>query len=217
VTTNERGPVYVALDVEAAGKRLGVHSVLSIGACEVTRERRSFEEHQAHGTAFYAELKPVSREYDLAAMRVGCSHLECLEGLRKTDARFDPESSAFDPQLVLAHMQEVCEPVEAAIDRFVRWVHQVRGTRKIIPVVDTTFFDSGRVSWYLDCYYPGPLPFDHRGLDLNSMHKGYAQSRSAKLTELGVADTREKPHRADHDAVHLADQTRALLYGKMRA
>ena len=40
-------------------------------------------------------------------MRVGCLHLECLDALRPTDPRYNPEHEAFDPELVLKLLDRV--------------------------------------------------------------------------------------------------------------
>ena len=55
--------LYVALDVEAAGPKLGAHSILSIGCGAVVREDMSFNEYQAQGLTFYAEVRPLFRGF----------------------------------------------------------------------------------------------------------------------------------------------------------
>ena len=54
------------------------------------------------------------------------------------------------------------------------------------------------------------------GLDLDSIYRGYAQRSDANLKELGVPDQREYPHRADEDAIYLAQVGRELLFEKMK-
>lgn len=53
-------PSYISVDVEASGPNPGCYSLLSIGACTVTKPRRSF----------YVELKPVSEEFTAEAMQI---------------------------------------------------------------------------------------------------------------------------------------------------
>lgn len=90
---------YIALDIEAAGNRLGHHPTLSIGACLVFRDGiPSFQEALAQGMIFYAELKPDSLEYEYAAMQVGCSQLCCLEREKKKSRYLDVADPSFDPK-----------------------------------------------------------------------------------------------------------------------
>jgi DNA polymerase III epsilon subunit-like protein len=64
-------PIYVSVDVEAAGPNPGRYSLLSIGACLA----RSPE------IDFYIQLKPEQQESDPSAMRIsGLSLSELMEG-----------------------------------------------------------------------------------------------------------------------------------------
>ncbi len=114
--------LYPALDVEATGPVPAIHGLLSVGACITSRERLSYEEYVEKGLVFYAELKPTTYELDEKGMRVGCSHLACLESMRH-DPRYDPKHAAFDPRLVLEHMARVCEEPAEASARFRKWLN----------------------------------------------------------------------------------------------
>jgi len=207
--------IYIANDVEASGNRLGFHSMLSLGACVVTREPLSFEEFIDSGLVFYAEIKPTSHEFELEAMKIGCLHLVCLDDIRKSDARYDPTSPDFRPNLVLERMQETSEEPEAALERFRMWVSRVSNEQEVEGVTDTVFFDSGYINLCFGTNISGNSPFGWTGLDIDSLYRGYTKREDAKLSELNVPDTRTKPHRADHDAVFLAQITRVLLYEKL--
>ncbi len=204
--------LYVAFDVEAAGPRLGVHSLLSVGACALTRECLDFDEYQARGLLFYTELKPTVLEFDTGAMRVGCLHLCCLEEQRLIDARFDPTHVQFDPALVLRHMTHVCEEPRTAAARFCLWLERMREDRSVIPLTDTVYFDSGHINLWLHAY--GTSPLGHGGRDLHSIYQGFVGRSNAWLGELPVPHN-EQPHRADHDAVELAQKGRVLLFEKL--
>jgi hypothetical protein len=58
---------YISVDIESSGPVVGLHSMLSIGACVVGDEANSF----------YAELKPISRAFDPEALKV--SNLDLSE------------------------------------------------------------------------------------------------------------------------------------------
>lgn len=197
--------LYVAFDVEAAGPHLGVHSTLSVGACAVVRDALNFREYCEKGLVFYAELKPASRAFDEKALRVGSSELVCLEDVPS-------EGKSFDGAAVLEHMAAVCEEPTAAAIRFRAWLESVSGGRPVIPLVDTVFFDSCRVSLWL---HVEGFSLGHSGRDLKSVYQGFAGRANARLKELHVPRN-AKPHRADYDAVELAQKARVLLFEKMR-
>ena len=75
--------VFVSVDVETAGPIPGEYSLLSIGACDVDNESRTFA----------CELKPLNRNVDPKAMEVTGLSLDVLEqtGLPPQEAmkRFD--------------------------------------------------------------------------------------------------------------------------------
>ncbi len=206
-----RQKLYIANDVEAAGHRLGIHSTLSIGACVVMDEPITFDEANARGLVFYAELQPLSLDYVIGNMKIGCLHLKCLDDIRKTDPRYDPLHPKFAPMLVLELMEAVCESPKAAVKRFYEWVEQVRGSREVEAVTDTVFFDSGHFNLNFGLHHEVRSPYKWHGLDLSSMYRGHTGDPDARLNGLGVPDDRAKPHRADHDAYHLAKVARKLL------
>lgn len=207
--------MYITIDIETAGNFLGLHSALSVGACVVTREKRTFSKYFIGELVFYAELQPTSLKYDIEAMRVGASHLKCLEGL-KDDPRYDGTKREFDPLLVLKYMQRHCErPSDAAI-RFKKWILRVSGAQSVEGVTDTVFFDSGYLNLWLGTDPTSKSPFGWKGLDLDSLYRGFTGRVDAKLNEIQIADPRKKPHRADEDAVFIAMIARELLYTRLR-
>lgn len=210
------GRLYVANDVESAGGKLGIHSTLSIGAAVITPEKIAFDEYWNRGLVFYAELSPDSLNYDLEAMRVGCSQLVCLENIKLKNSLFDSTSSQFSPTEVLKLMVTNCEAPLYAMRQFSNWIGGVNKLRdKIVGVTDTVFFDGGRIDLLFGHYHQAKSPYGWSGLDLDSVYRGYMRDAHASLKTLGVPDERTKPHRADQDAVFLAQQARALLFEKM--
>lgn len=75
--------IFVSVDVETAGPIPGKYSLLSIGACDVDNEDRTFS----------CELKPINRNADPAALKVTRMSLDVLErtGVAPKEAmeRFD--------------------------------------------------------------------------------------------------------------------------------
>jgi len=210
--------IYIANDVESAGGRLGFHSTLSIGSAVITREPIEFEEYWDRGLVFYGELQPDLMSYDEEAMRVGCSHLECLEEIKQKDPRYDPADKLhFSPKLVLKLMYERCEHPVSVMRRFGTWIEKIREgkDKDIVGVTDTVFFDGGRLDLLFGLYFQNKSPYGWKGLDLNSVYRGYTQDSNAKLKQLSVPDKRKKPHKADQDAVYLAQIGRVLLFEKM--
>lgn len=209
--------IYIANDVEAAGTKLGYHSTLSIGSAVVPCQPIGFREYWEKGLVFYAELKPDSMKYDIEAMRVGCSQLECLEEVRLRNPSFDTESQYFAPDLVLELMLRKCEHPVSAMKRFHAWIEKVRETSdtKVVGITDTVFFDGGRFDLLFSKYSKKKSPYGWSGLDLDSVYRGYRGDLRASLKSLGVLDERTKPHKADQDAVDLAQKSRVLLFEKL--
>lgn len=61
-------PIYISVDIEAAGPFPGAYSMLTVGACLVDRPDVSFE----------ANLKPTTVAFDVAALKVTGLSLETL-------------------------------------------------------------------------------------------------------------------------------------------
>ena len=79
----EQREIFVSVDVETSGPIPGEYSLLSIGACDVDNEDRTFS----------CELKPINRNADAAALEVTGLSLDVLQrtGLAPEEAmeRFD--------------------------------------------------------------------------------------------------------------------------------
>ncbi len=216
--------IYIANDVESAGSKLGVHSTLSWGACVITRDAIDFQDYFDRGLVFYAELKPENWNFEMQSIKVGCAQ---LVGLKSRDFNgeiypslscFDVNSASFNPILVLDQMSQRGEHPVVAVNRFHGWIEKIKKEfkdEKVIGVTDTVFFDGGRVDLLLSQHSDRPSPFGHKGLDLDSIYRGYSSRADASLKKLCFLDQRTKPHRADHDAVYLAQVARELLFNRM--
>jgi len=206
---------YVTFDVETAGSKLGRHPTISIGACVVLKEDINFAEYYERDLVFYAELKPEFQAYEKEAMKVGCSHLKCLEDMRTSHLGYESNHEKFRPDLVLELMEERCEGPAEAMERLLAWVDQVSNGEDVEAVTDTVLFDGGRVDRLLGVHTQRQSPFGWEGLDLDSLFRGHTGDEGASLSELNLPDPRPKPHRADQDAVYIAQVAHELLYEKL--
>jgi hypothetical protein len=166
------------------------------------------------GLTFYAEIQPLSTDFDIGCMRVGCAGLRCIED-KLDDPRYQVESTEFEPRLALAALEAKGECVERVVQRFIEWLAVVvpEGA-KIEPVVDTVFWDSCFIQHLFGT--AGVMsPYGHSGVDLDSMFRGYSESRSANLKGLGIVDDREVAHCGLDDAIFLAKIARELILNRL--
>lgn len=204
--------VYVAIDVETTGPRLGVDSMLSLGACVVTRAPLAVG--KLEGLTFYAELKPTSLNYIPQALRIGASQLGTLKS-KAMDPHFCPSNQFFEPKQVLTYLQdsELCDFPATAMRQFADWLKKVSYLKDLVPVVDTTFFDSGWVNYYF-ARAEIDSPLGHKGIDLASLWIGATNDLGARLKTVGVSCDDLVQHHALHDAVCTARLARAVFDGK---
>lgn len=208
--------LYIAIDVETTGPRIGIDSMLSLGACVVTREQRAYTEKRADGLIFYVEMKPTSLEYNVESIKVGASQLVALKPLCCIP-RFYPGHRKFEPRETLKYLQDCEHTVNpaTAMRKFGTWVGKVGYMKNVIGVVDTTFFDSGFFNYYCTMHGGFNPLFGWSGLDLRSFWGGATGNPEASLKTVGVKDERMHPHRPDEDALLLAETARVVLYEKL--
>lgn len=206
---------YIANDIECSGGVVGTHSVLSWGACVVTsQEEMSHDEYVKNGMTFYTEFQPLTHNYEIEAMRVGCVGLRCLTDM-DSNPRHNPISKQFDPESVLQVLSNCGETVQNGVNRFVDWVNAIRKEdTKIVPVVDTVFYDSGFIQ-HIFGIAERSSPYGWSGLDLDSLYRGYSRDMSGNLRELGIIDNRRTKHNALDDAMFLADMARELIFKRI--
>lgn len=204
------GLPYIAIDVEASGPYPERYALLSLGACLVTKETYSYEEAQSRGLIFYAEIRPHTLECDLSAMKVGCSQLEILEG--KGDV-YDARKNTFSHLRTIELLSRTASDPKEVANRFRSfiWSH-TGGGGEVCGIADTTFFDSGWMTWWLGKRQVelAMIRFHHLGIDLRSLLVGHKKDLGAKLSRLG-APRNARPHHAGHDALFLANQTTVLF------
>ncbi len=167
-----KSETYISVDVEASGPIPGEFSLLSIGACVVGWPNQSF----------YAELKPLNRNFIPRAMEVnGLS----LEKLAKSGEN----------------------PV-AALARFESWIKSVcRETRPVFVGFNATF-DWSFAHWYF-MKFLGTDPFGISGLDIKAYFMGkhqvlWQETNKKKVRALYPAQTAHT-HNALDDAKEQAE------------
>ena len=191
---------YISVDVEASGLTPGKYSMLSLGACLVDNIR----------IKFYRELKPISPNFNLASMRIGCLGLRCLEDLKHTP-QYNPKSKHFRPDLVLEVLEgSGAEPSEAMAD-FAEWIKTNTNGYKPIEAAAPIKFDGMFTAWYFDNFYKKKNPLGYSGEDMNSFYRGLVKNQNARMKDLKLKDERRHPHNSLEDAIQQAKIFRKVL------
>lgn len=189
---------YISFDIEASGQTPGKYSMLSLGACLVDDP----------STTFYRELKPISMEYELGAMKVGCLGLYRLQA--QDEKIYDASSDMFDPERTLELLMELGDEPTAVMREYKEWVRENTIGFTPIQAAAPVNFDAMFTSYYFDNFLEGSNPFGYNGEDINSMYRGVTGRRDASIKEIEV----EGPgitHNALDDAIHQALQFRVVL------
>lgn len=177
--------VYFSVDVEADGPIPLVHSLSSVGACVAGAfDGRAFTRTDPTAETFYAELQPVSDEFDAQAAAVA--------GLDRDKLAREGEEPA------------------AAMDRFTAWVRETAAPGRPVFVAYPAAFDWTWVSVYLQRFGTGDSPFGFSGVvDMKTMYLVKAGVRIGKAAKRAMPaqllSTREHTHNALDDAIEQAD------------
>jgi DNA polymerase III epsilon subunit-like protein len=176
--------VYFSVDVEADGPIPLVHSLSSLGACVAGAfGQGEFLRVDPTQHTFYAELQPVSDEFDAEAAAVS--------GLDR------------------AKLAREGETPEAGMTRFAEWVRETAGEGRPVFTAYPASFDWNWVSTYLARYGP-ENPFGFSGvLDMKTMYLVKAGVRIGKAAKRAMPShllsTRPHTHNALDDAIEQAD------------
>ncbi len=191
---------YISVDIEAAGPVPSLFSMLSLGACVVGNRQEQF----------YRELKPVSRTFNIDAMRVGSLGLHCLDSL-KSVAEYDPHHEQFSPGRVLDVLAATGKDPQLAMADFRDWLSDAAGGKSPVMVTDVQPFDGSFVNWYFARFLPDVQnPFGHKGLNIDVLYHGLCGDVNARLKKL-VPDDRKTPHNALDDALYQARLTEEVF------
>jgi hypothetical protein len=176
--------VHISVDIEADGPIPGPYSMLAFGlAVAATFDGETFAPHEPAAATFYRELKPISDEFDAAALAV--SGLD-RDGLAREGG---------DPAVAMRDAAE--------------WLQTQAAGARLVMVGYPVVFDWMFLHWYF-VRFVGKSPFGFSGaLDMKTM---YQQKARVTLDRAGrsdlppeLASRRRHTHNALDDAVGQAE------------
>ncbi|WP_189822867.1 3'-5' exonuclease [Streptomyces finlayi] len=184
--------LYLSVDIEADGPIPGPYSMLSFGAAVAGRQDPdgSYVAHDPEAQTFYRELRPISEEFDPAALAV----------------------SGLDRDELLA---KGTNPVQAMAD-FTAWVTEVStGVGQPVMCGYPASYDWTFLYWYL-IRFTGSSPFSHSGsMDMKTLYavKARVPLRAAVKGTMPreLRSARRHTHHALDDALEQADLFSALM------
>jgi len=194
---------YISIDVETTGPIPGKYSMIALGATVVGEYK--------HGErlCFYRELKPLNSSYTIDAMRIACLGLECLKAY-KSDLRYNPKNSDFQPKKVLDLMYEQCVSPKKVMQEFSEWITVVSKNRKIVEVATPIKFDGMFTSWYFYNFL-NKSPLGYSGLDINSLYKGLKKDLTSHIEELHLRKKNGLTHNALEDAIQQSIELEKII------
>ncbi|MEW2045417.1 exonuclease [Streptomyces sp. NPDC005476] len=182
--------LYISVDIEADGPIPGPYSMLSLGAAVAGRQDADgFTAADPARRTFYAELRPISDEFDAEALAVSG-----LDRERLADEGLDPA---------------------VALARFTAWVREVSGGAQPVMCGYPASYDWTFLYWYL-IRFTGGSPFGHSGcLDMKTLYAtkaGLPLRAVAKRTmPPHLLSRRPHTHHALDDAVEQAELLANLM------
>jgi hypothetical protein len=188
-----RRDCYVSVDIEADGPVPGPYSMLSIGMVVAGRyDGERFDAGDLDDTEqrFYAELRPISSEFDQAALEVS--------GLDRQHLERDGEDPAF------------------AMTRAAAWVRRVARKDRAVFAAFPLGFDWMFAYWYFTRFAETGSPFGHSThLDIKTLYSARAGEpivRSIKRNmPADILGNRPHTHHALDDALEQAELLQNLL------
>jgi hypothetical protein len=176
--------LYISADIEADGPIPGPFSMLAFGlAIAATFDGETFAPREPAAATLYRELKPISDEFDAAAL--AASRLD-REGLAREGA---------DPAVAMHDAAE--------------WLQTQAAGARLIMVGYPVVFDWMFIHWYF-VRFVGGSPFGFSGaLDMKTMYQqkaGVTLDRAGRVDlPLELASRRPHTHHALEDAVEQAE------------
>jgi len=185
-----RADCYISVDVEADGPIPGPYSMISFGAAVAgTRTEQGFTAADPTAATFYRELRPISDDFDPAALEVS--------GLDRAALVRD----GVDPAVAMAE--------------FSSWVLETAGSARPIVVGYPACYDWMFLYWYL-MRFTGKSPFGHSGcLDLKTLNATKADVPMAGAVKARMPrqllSNHPHTHHALDDAIEQADLCANLM------
>ena len=173
--------IYIAVDVEADGPIPGPYSMISLGMAVAGHPELTF----------YSEIKPISDEFDPAALAV----------------------SGLDRDHLIRNAPDAAQAIRAAYD----WVNSLRKIGRPVFLAAPAVWDGMFVHWYF-MKFIGTSPFGATGsgVDLRSYWMGltgceWVESRKGKIKYSLNLEGLPHTHHAGEDAAELAQVFAAVL------
>jgi hypothetical protein len=185
-----RADCYISVDVEADGPIPGPYSMISFGAAVAgTRTEQGFTAADPTAATFYRELRPISDDFDPAALEVS--------GLDRAALVRD----GADPAVAMAE--------------FSSWVVETAGASRPVVVGYPACYDWMFLYWYL-LRFTGDSPFGHSGcLDLKTLYATKADvplgAAVKRRMPPHLLSTRPHTHHALDDAIEQAELCANLM------
>ena len=171
--------IYLSVDVEATGPIPGKYSMLSLGACVVGDP----------ADTYYAELKPISREFIPEALKVSGLDMD------------DLEKTGIPPAIAMAD--------------FAKWIEAKAGANRPVFVGLGAPFDWQFINWYFHSFL-GRNPFGHGGIDIKAYYMGLTGVPWSETVASKLPDWIKPEAALSHHA--LADaQAQATIFAKLLA
>ena len=169
---------YISVDIEASGPIPGEFSLLSIGACVVNQTSQTF----------YAEIKPLNKNFIKQALEVNHLSLEKLKLEGETPAQ--------------------------AMTRFSQWIKTVSKENRPVFVGFNATFDWSFTHWYF-IKFLGADPFGISGLDIKAYFMGRHQTSWRETNKKSVRtlypSQTHHTHNALDDAIEQAEIFEKML------
>jgi hypothetical protein len=186
-----RPDFYISADVETDGPVPGPFSLLSFGLAAIGRyDGQRFERLPVREHTFYAELKPISQEFDREALAVN--------GLNRDH--------------LLSHG---ADPPRAMTDA-AAWVRSISRGHRPILVAYPVAFDWAFLYWYFERFADGGSPFGHSScFDIRTQYQALAgtvfdQSGKAAMPSF-LQPSSPHTHNALDDAIEQGELFANLL------
>jgi DNA polymerase III epsilon subunit-like protein len=187
----KRVDAYFSADVETDGPIPGPYSMLSFALVYAGRfDGKTFERPGEYDNIFYAELKPISDEFEPEALRVN--------GLDREKLRREGQAP------------------ESAMSAAARWVESFSGRDRPVLVAYPLSFDWSWLYWYFVRFSEAGSPFNHSSCyDIKTAfavkcNRPVSQSgRNHLLAELKPAQ--RHTHHALDDAIEQAEIFRRVF------
>lgn len=200
---------YVSVDIEATGPIPGMYSMSAVGASLAAirySDGTIAKSDHTREQGFYAELAPITDNYDSSAIMVGL--LEGFEGEDTPQARHAwQEAHGEDPQI--------------SMTRFAKWVNEIKndlGGAKPVFAAYPLGFDWGFTHWYfvtngVDDPFGFSSAIDMKSLFSTKWDRPIAKSTKRYMPKHLLKSDVPHTHHALDDAIGQGD----MLYNMLAA